>query len=136
MRSDNASLVERARGGRAVAAYVVWLGLLTVVGALAVLPMAAMASGLARWDEQGPDAAHHADAIVLGRVSPWPVDSDEQVVAVGFGLIVAGGLAIAAAAVHLLLRRRIRVRPAPSALLAAAVWCAPSIAFWLSWPPA
>lgn len=48
-----------------------WFGLLAVTGVLAAGPVALTASGLARWEEKGPDAAHHADAIVLGRVSPY-----------------------------------------------------------------
>lgn len=118
------------------AARLVWGGLLALVGVLSILPMTMTASGLARWDDVGPEAAHHADSIVLGRVSPWPVDSDEQLVAVGFGLVVTAVLALAAAVVHLLLRRRVAVRPLTGALLGAAVWCAPSVVYWLTWPTA
>lgn len=134
--ADNAPSSRRVGPYEAAATRYVWVGLLLVTGVLAVGPVALTAAGLARWDETGPDAAHHADSIVLGRVSPVPVDSDEQSVAVCFGLILAVGLAIAAMVVHRRLRRRIGLRPEVGALLAAAVWCAPSIGFWLLWPAA
>jgi hypothetical protein len=113
-----------------------WIGLLTVLGVLAVLPVTMTASGLVRWDERGSEAAHHADSVVLGRVSPWPVNSDEQEVAIGFGVLFLSGPGLAAVAVHRRLRRRLAARSAPAALLGVAVWCIPSVLYWLTWPAA
>jgi hypothetical protein len=113
-----------------------WLAGLTAVGLLATAPATLIASDLARWEDAGNPDAHHGDSVIAGRVSPWPVDSDEVGFSLVLGVFLAVWLVSAGLGWHVMLRRRLRLRTAAAIACGAVALLWPSVAFWASWPAA